>query len=36
MIESVKRFIKEAVLGFKEDAEDFKRHEWVMDEAFPA
>lgn len=36
MIDAVKKFIKEAVAGFKEDQEDFKRHEWVMDEAYPA
>lgn len=36
MLEAVKNFIKETVKGFKEDQEGFKRHEWVMDEAFPA
>ncbi len=36
MIEGVKSFIKDAVKGYKEENEDFKRHDWVMDENFPA
>jgi hypothetical protein len=32
MIEAVKIFIKDAVRGYKEENEDFKRHDWVMDE----
>jgi dynein heavy chain len=30
MQNSVNKFLKEAVQNFKDDSEEFKRHEWVM------
>jgi hypothetical protein len=36
MLDAVRRFIKDTFAGFKDDDENFKRHEWVMDPAFPA
>lgn len=35
MVDAVKNFMKEAVKEYKED-EDFKRHDWVMNESLPA
>lgn len=30
MQDSVNKFIKDSLLAFREDLEDFKRHNWVM------
>jgi len=32
----VRKFIKEAVMDYKDDQEDFKRIEWIKNEKHPA